>query len=94
MPFSLHLRPSLLLTFRQRRRRYFNAFKGPANNAAQNPMHNANNQNDLVLGAGKIPKKNVDQRHGAEHHAQTKPPNNPPVNTNVDMAHKFSPLGI
>jgi hypothetical protein len=82
------------MAFRRRRSRYFNAFKGPANNAAENPMHNANSQNDLVLRAGKIPKKNVDQRHGAEHHAQTEPPKNPPVNTNVDMAHKFSPLGI
>lgn len=53
-------------------------------------MHDANNKNDLVLRARKIPKENVDQRNGAEHHAQTKPPDNPAVNTNVDMAHKLS----
>jgi len=37
-------------------------------------MHDANDENDFVLGARKIPKKNVHQRNCAEHHAQAKPP--------------------
>jgi hypothetical protein len=68
---------------RWRNRAYPNAIESPTYNATQNPVQDADNKNDLVLSARKIAKENVHQRNRAEHHSQTKPPENPSVNPNM-----------
>src|SRR5579863_4221248 len=80
------------MVLRRRRRRYFDALKRPAHDASQNPVHDADDKNDLVLGTRKLPKENVHQRDRPEHYAQTKPPDNPAVNPNMDVTHKSTPL--
>src|SRR5579863_10688192 len=92
MPFSGRLRSIGLRRFLTWRRGNFDAFKRPAHKAPQNPVHDADDKNDLVLGTRKLPKENVHQRDPPEHYAQTKPPDNPAVNPNMDVTHKSTPL--
>ena len=80
------------MAFRRRHSGDPDSLIGPAHDASQNPVHDANNQNDFVLRARKIPKEYVHQRDRADDHAEQKPPDNPAVNTNVDMIHKHGPL--
>jgi len=76
------------MAFQRRHRRYLNAFKSPAHYSSQNPVHNADKKNNLVLRASELSKENVHQRDGSEHNSQTKPPDNPAVNANMDVVHK------
>jgi hypothetical protein len=88
MPLSIRSGFSGPIVLRRRRRRYLNAFKCPAHHASQNPVQDANDKNDLVLRTRKLPKENVHQRDRPKHYAQTKPPDNPTVNPNMDVIHK------
>ena len=92
MPFSRIFRTRDLMAFRRRHSGDPDSLIGPAHDASQNPVHDANNQNDFVLRARKIPKEYVHQRDRADDHAEQKPPDNPAVNTNVDVIHKHGPL--
>ena len=97
MPFSPVFRTRGrrdLITFRRRRRGDSDSIVGPAYDASQNPMHDADDQNDLILSARKIPKKDVHQSDCSDDHAQTKPPDNPAVNANMDVTHNSTPLAI
>lgn len=80
------------MTFRQPRTLYFYALKGPAHYASQNPVHDANNQNRLLLHVRKISQENVHQGDRSAHDSQTKPPDDPVVNPNMDVIHGHRPL--
>lgn len=69
MPLSKVLLSGFVV-LRQHGRSDFDSLEGPAHDAAEDPMYDANQQYDLVLGAGEIPEQNIDQRDGAKYYAQ------------------------
>jgi uncharacterized protein (TIGR03435 family) len=71
-----------------------NAVISPAHQSSQYPMHDANDQNHLVLRPRKIAKEDVHYRDDSANHAQTKPPQYPTMNSNVNMAHKINPQQV
>ena len=69
MPLSDFIDPRQLLVLRRRRGPHRDAVESPADNSAQDPVHDADQKDDPVLRARQIAKENVHQRNRAEQYA-------------------------
>jgi hypothetical protein len=63
--------------------------EGPTDHASEDPVHNADEENDQFLRSVEIPSDNIENRDRATNHAQPKPPDNPGANPQMNF-HRLS----
>ena len=62
-----------------------NPFDCVTNHTSQNPVRGAHEEKKHLLFARETPKQDVENRNSAKNYAQPEPPENPMVNTQVNM---------
>ncbi len=72
---------------RTRRRGWLNNLnpEAPTDHASEDPVHNADEEDDQFVRLGEIPSDDIENRYRTTNHAQPKPPDNPAVNPQMNV---------